>query len=55
MALYQLQKKLTGDPFQFVVKKGSPDVVFRDGNLNSPHYLEYKSWVDAGNTPDPAD
>ena len=58
MSLYKLQTKLPGDPFQFIIKKGPsdrPDSIFKDGNLNNPDYVEYKEWVDAGNTPEAAD
>ena len=54
MALYKLQKKLTGDPFQFIIKKGPPDQVFRENTANAD-WVEYKVWLDAGNTPEAAD
>jgi len=55
MSLYKLQTKLSGDPFQFIIKKGPPDSIFKDGNLKNPDYVEYKEWLDAGNTPEAAD
>ena len=54
MSLYKLQTKLPGDPFQFIIKKGPPDKIFKENTANAD-WLEYKEWVDAGNTPEAAD
>ena len=56
MALYKLQAKVGEDTKDFVIKNpdGNPRIIipFESGNTD---YAEYLAWVDAGNTPDPAD
>ena len=53
--------KLVKDPMtgktDSVKLTGSPDenVLIIPFDDNNSHYVEYKAWVAAGNTPDPAD
>ena len=54
MALYKFQTMGPGSKDQFIIKKGPPDRVFKE-NPNNPNWVEYKAWVDAGNTTEAAD
>ena len=38
-----------------VILNSKKYIPFSDGDNDNLDYIEYKSWLDAGNTPDPAD
>ena len=56
MALYKLTK--TGEGYPACVKKNVSDkesIIFSVNATDNPDYIEYKAWLDAGNTPEAAD
>ena len=59
MALYKLTK--TGEGYPACVKKTvstgdvKESIIFSVNATDNPDYIEYKAWVDAGNTPEAAD
>ena len=56
MALYKLGKSYDGEAVRVVLKQDNPNLTvsipFDPANTS---YQEYLAWIDAGNTPDPAD
>ena len=56
MALYKLTK--TGDGFAACVRKNvssTESIIITLSATDNTDYIEYKAWVDAGNTPEAAD
>ena len=54
---YKLLKEYYGDGTSVVIpvvirKSDNAQIPYDDNNID---YIEYKEWLDAGNTPDPAD
>ena len=55
MAIYKLSNAAGGEACSCIKTDEDPVVVFPITNPSTNtnrHYLEYKAWVDAGNTPD---
>ena len=56
MALYKLTK--TGDGFAACVRKNvssTESIIIPLSATDNTDYIEYKAWLDAGNTPEAAD
>ena len=54
---YKLKKDLQGNTTTVVRSETGHPVTyqFTPGNMENRHAIEYKEWVDAGNTPEAAD
>lgn len=55
MAIYKLSNDSQGNPCSCIKTDVNPPVVFPVTDSGNRHYIEYKEWLDAGNTPDPSD
>lgn len=57
MALYKFYKDTDGSNLGVTKTLGNNEYlcILIKNNEDSPSYQEYKEWVDAGNTTDPAD
>ena len=55
MAIYKLSNDSEGNPCSCIKTDENPPVIFPVTDSNNRYYIEYKEWLDAGNTPDPSD